>query len=155
MTISKNIISAVTLSGIILASHAGASLAGDANQISSFKPLQALSIKAGQEHGNGYFLREGNTCKLVVTLTDATNQDDFAGLHSHPLRSPGARWSNHTLHQRSWPHLRVRLPSARRSHDVQASEHRCFGQERVTREASPLRSQRRGRVRPPTSTAGA
>ena len=79
MTISKNIISAVTLSGIILASHAGASLAGDANQISSFKPLQALSIKAGQEHGNGYFLREGNTCKLVVTLTDATNQDDSQG----------------------------------------------------------------------------
>ena len=79
MTISKNIISAVTLSGIIFASHAGVSLAGDANQISSFKPLQAVSINAGQKHGIGYFLSDAKTCNLVVTLADEPNQDDPQG----------------------------------------------------------------------------
>ena len=79
MTIRHNIISAVALSGIIFASHAGVFPAGEANQISSFKPLQALSIKAGQEHGIGYFLSDAKTCKLVVTLADEPNQDDPQG----------------------------------------------------------------------------
>ena len=71
MTIRENIISAVALSGIIFASHAGVSLAGEANKTQMFKPLQGLSINAGQKHGIGYFISDANTCKLVVTLTNA------------------------------------------------------------------------------------
>jgi hypothetical protein len=77
MSIHKNIISAVALSGIIFASHAGVSQAGDANTTQTFKPLQGLSINAGQKHGVGYFLSDANTCKLVVTWTDA---DEFLRL---------------------------------------------------------------------------
>ena len=51
MTIRHNILSAVALSGIIFASHAGVSHAGEANKTQTFKPLQALSINAGQKHG--------------------------------------------------------------------------------------------------------
>jgi hypothetical protein len=79
MTISKNIISAVALSGIYFASHAGVSQASEANKTQTFKPLQGLSINAGQRHGISYFTSDANTCKLVVTLTDAANQDDPHG----------------------------------------------------------------------------
>ena len=41
MTIRHNILSAVALSGIIFASHAGVSHAGEANKTQTFKPLQA------------------------------------------------------------------------------------------------------------------
>ena len=79
MTIRHNILSAVALSGIIFASHAGVSHAGEANKIQTFKPLQALSINAGQKHGIGYFLSDAKTCNLVVTLADEPNQDDPQG----------------------------------------------------------------------------
>ena len=79
MTISKNIISAVALSGIFFASHAGVSQAGEANKTQTFKPLQGLSINAGQKHAIGYFLSDANTCKLVLTLADASNQGDPQG----------------------------------------------------------------------------
>ena len=49
MTIRHNILSAVALSGIIFASHAGVSHAGEANKTQTFKPLQALGINAGQK----------------------------------------------------------------------------------------------------------
>ena len=74
MAISKQIISAIALSGIIFAGNAGVSLAGEAN-IQSFKPVQGLSINAGHKHGVGYFLSEAGSCKLVLTLADASNQD--------------------------------------------------------------------------------
>ena len=79
MTISKNIISAIALAGILFAGHAGASLAGEATKSQSFKPLQGLSINAGQKHAIGYFLSDANTCKLVLTLADASNQGDPQG----------------------------------------------------------------------------
>ena len=79
MTIRHNILSAVALSGIIFASHAGVSHAGEANKTQTFKPLQALSINAGQKHGIGYFLSDAKTCNLVVTLADEPNQDDPQG----------------------------------------------------------------------------
>ena len=77
MTISKNIISAIAFAGILFAGHAGASLAGEATKSQSFKPLQGLSINAGQKHAIGYFLSDANTCKLVLTL--ASNQGDPQG----------------------------------------------------------------------------
>ena len=77
MTISKNIISAIALSGIIFAGHASASLAGETNK--TIKPLQGLSFDAGQKHGIGYFLSNANTCKLVLTLADSATQDDQQG----------------------------------------------------------------------------
>ena len=79
MTIRHNILSAVALSGIIFASYAGVSHAGEANKTQTFKPLQALSINAGQKHGIGYFLSDAKTCNLVVTLADEPNQDDPQG----------------------------------------------------------------------------
>jgi hypothetical protein len=79
MTISKKIISAIALSGIIFAGHAGAALAGEANKSQTFKPLQGLSFDAGQKHGIGYFLSNANTCKLVLTLADSATQDDQQG----------------------------------------------------------------------------
>lgn len=71
MTIHKNILSAIALSGILFASHASTSLAGESQR---FKPIQGLSFDAGQKHGVGYFLSEAGTCKLVLTL--ASNQGD-------------------------------------------------------------------------------
>lgn len=70
MTLNKAIISAAALSGIIFSSHSGTSMAGDASAIQTFKPLQSVTIDAGQKHGIGYFLSESDTCKLVLTLTD-------------------------------------------------------------------------------------
>ena len=50
-TIRNDIISAVVLSGFIFASHAGGSLAGEANTTHTFKSLQGISINAGQKRG--------------------------------------------------------------------------------------------------------
>lgn len=70
MTHSKTIISAAMLSGMMFFGYSGASAAGDAGAIQTFKPLQSVTIDAGQKHGIGYFLSESDTCKLVLTLTD-------------------------------------------------------------------------------------
>ena len=72
MTIHKNILSAIALSGILFASHASTSLAGESQ---TFKPIQGLSFDAGQKHGVGYFLSEAGTCKLVLTLSQNDPQD--------------------------------------------------------------------------------
>jgi hypothetical protein len=77
MTISKNISSAVALSGIIFAGHAGASLAADAKRAQTFKPLHAFSFDAGQKHGVGYFSNDAGLCKLVLTLAEKTNGDEL------------------------------------------------------------------------------
>ena len=79
MTISKSIASAIALSGVFFAGHAGISQASEADRTQTFKPLQGLSINAGQMHGISYFTSESNTCRLVITLTDASNQDELQG----------------------------------------------------------------------------
>jgi len=77
MTITKTIVSAAALSGIILAGQAGLLLASDANKAQTFKPLQGLSFDAGQKHGVGYFSNDAGQCKLVLTLAEKPNRDEF------------------------------------------------------------------------------
>lgn len=76
MTISKQIISAIALSGILFAGHAAASLAGEVNNSQTFKRFQGLSFEAGQKHGVGYFYDNAGSCKLVLTLANASNGDN-------------------------------------------------------------------------------
>jgi hypothetical protein len=76
MTISKQIISAIALSGIFFTSHIAVSLAGWADQGQTFKNYQGLSFEAGQKHAVGYFYDDAGDCKLVLTLTDASEGND-------------------------------------------------------------------------------
>jgi hypothetical protein len=76
MTVIKTIVSAAALSGITLAGHAGASLAGDAKGAQIFKPIHGLSFDAGQKRGVGYFTNDSGLCKLVLTLAENTNGDE-------------------------------------------------------------------------------
>ena len=80
MIISKQIISAIALSSIFFAGHAAASLAGGMNESHTFKRFEGLRFEAGQKHGVGYFYDDAGTCKLVLTLADASDADDAAGL---------------------------------------------------------------------------
>ena len=74
MTISKQIISSIALSGILFAGHAAASLAGEVNESQTFKRFQDLSFEAGQKHGVGYFYDNAGSCKLVLTLANASTE---------------------------------------------------------------------------------
>jgi hypothetical protein len=80
MTISKQIISAIALSGILFAGHAAASLAGEVNSSQTFKRFQGISFEAGQKHGVGYFYDNAGSCKLVLTLANASNGDNTESL---------------------------------------------------------------------------
>ena len=64
MTPIKTILVAATLSTLSIATaHAGQTM----------KPMQGVSFHAGTKHAVGYFLNEGKTCKLVLTLADDAN----------------------------------------------------------------------------------
>jgi hypothetical protein len=80
MTISKQFISAIALSGILFAGHASPSLAGGTNESHTFKRFEGLSFEAGQKHGVGYFYDDAGTCKLVLTLAEASNADNPSSL---------------------------------------------------------------------------
>jgi hypothetical protein len=50
------------------------SLAGEVNESQTFKRFQGLSFEAGQKHGVGYFYDNAGSCKLVLTLADASTE---------------------------------------------------------------------------------
>ena len=68
MSIRKNIISAVALSGSLSAVQAGASLACE---------IKVISFESGQKHAIGCFLSDANTCKLQRRLR-AGHPDDLS-----------------------------------------------------------------------------
>jgi hypothetical protein len=80
MTISKKIISAIAFSGILFAGHTAPSLAGGTNESHTFKRFEGLSFEVGQKHGVGYFYDDAGTCKLVLTLADASNAGEPSSL---------------------------------------------------------------------------
>jgi hypothetical protein len=67
----KNIIIAATLSAILSVASLGAVQAADG--VETMKPLQGVSFHAGTKHAAGYFLKDNNTCKLVLTMADEGN----------------------------------------------------------------------------------
>ncbi len=75
MTIRKNILSALALSGLFVAADTGASLAGDAR---AFKPGHGISFGAGEQHAVAYFTNDTGRCNLVLTLATEPNWDDAA-----------------------------------------------------------------------------
>jgi hypothetical protein len=75
MTIRKNILSALALSGLFIAAHTGASAAGDQQ---AFKPGHGISFSAGEQHAVAYFTNDTGRCNLVVTHSGEPNWDDAA-----------------------------------------------------------------------------
>jgi hypothetical protein len=71
---TKNIVSIVALSVALIAGHAGASTADDA-QAQTFKPFQGFTFEAGEKHAVGYFYDDEGFCKLVLTLAASTSGD--------------------------------------------------------------------------------
>jgi hypothetical protein len=68
MNTTKNIILAATLSVLSIA-HVGAAQAAD-----TIKPLQGISFHVGNKDAVAYFLTEGGSCKLVLTMAEDVSQ---------------------------------------------------------------------------------
>ncbi len=53
-------------------------VAVQAADVLTMKPLQAVSFDVEAKHAVSYFLNDDGTCKLVVTLADAASADDVS-----------------------------------------------------------------------------
>jgi hypothetical protein len=68
MNTIKNIIVAATLS-VLSVAHIEAARAAD-----TIKPLQGISFHVGNKDAVAYFLAEGGSCKLVLTMAEDVSQ---------------------------------------------------------------------------------
>jgi hypothetical protein len=73
MNLVKKIITRAAFAAVLSLTTTVAVQAAD---VLTMKPLQAVSFDIEAKHAVGYFSNDDGTCKLVVTLADAPNADD-------------------------------------------------------------------------------
>lgn len=78
MNIVNHKFCAAAFSLVALTGYSQVTFADGANGL-SLKPLQALTIDAGQKRGVGYYTNENGDCRFVLTLTASADaaRDDF------------------------------------------------------------------------------
>jgi hypothetical protein len=79
MRLSKKATFAIAFSSITAMAGPGMSRAAVVSPI-TFKPLQGVSLDIGAKRAVGFFLSEGDACKLTLTLVDVLRDDQVNGL---------------------------------------------------------------------------
>lgn len=67
---------AIAFAALLSLNAIGAAQAGDASSYRTMRPLQGVSFDIGHRRAVSYYLREENTCKLVLTLAAKPNWGD-------------------------------------------------------------------------------
>jgi hypothetical protein len=75
VNLTKNIIVATALAGVLAMAALGAVQAGDDTPVwRTMKPLHAISFDVGRKHVFSYFLRKNGLCELTMMVTDRPDE---------------------------------------------------------------------------------
>ena len=75
MNLTKNIIVATALAGVLAMAALGAVQAGDDTPVwRTMKPLHAISFDVGRKHVLSYFLSKNGLCELTMMVTDRPDE---------------------------------------------------------------------------------